>query len=446
MGVAFVLVLSAVAFAAIGALVFALRRAQRDNAALRAQMDIAQSRLEVTERLSTVGQLAAGVAHEINNPLAFVVSNLSFIEEELAEKPGIVGTEVATAIADAQHGAARVAGIVRGLSAFSRVEGEGAGEVQLENVVEDAVRMAGNELRHKGQLVFELGGAPPVAGDPRKLLQLFINLLVNAADALPEGRVAENRVRVAIGRDARGWARIEIEDNGVGMTDDVRRRAFDPFFTTKPVGKGTGLGLSICHGIVASMDGDISVESMPGAGTVFMVHLPPATSASVVATPDAPLAPFLASVPVTELAPARIPAPAPPPSPADAPPSRLRVLVVDDEPHVGRAVTRVLQREHDVTAVDSAERALQLLLTGGDYEMILCDVMMPTMSGIELYEHLAAKRPDAAKNVVFLTGGAFTASAQHFLETTSAPCWHKPLDAAGLRAGIADWSKRRHAA
>jgi signal transduction histidine kinase/CheY-like chemotaxis protein len=392
-----------------------------DLKAAMADLEKAHMRLAVTERLSTVGQLAAGVAHEINNPLAFVVSNLSFIEEELALKEGVVGTEVAQAIADAQHGAARVAGIVKGLSAFSRVDEDRSDDVDLQAVVEDAVRMAGNELRHKGALQFELGAVPKVKGDPRKLVQVFINLLMNAADALPEGRVAENKVRVALGKDARGWAKIEVEDNGVGMNDVVRRRVFDPFFTTKPVGKGTGLGLSICHGIVASMDGDVAVESMEGAGTCFTVRLPPA---DVVVAEPAPIA--IAA------------APAPAPKPA-----RLRVLVVDDEPHVGRAVTRVLQREHDVTAVDSAERALQLLETGGEYEMILCDVMMPVMSGIELYEELARKKPEAAKSIVFLTGGAFTASAQHFLETTSAPCWHKPLDAAGLRAGIADWSKRR---
>ena len=376
------------------------------------EVERAHTRLAATERLSTVGQLSAGVAHEINNPLAVVVSNLSFVEEELAPHASIVGAEVAAAIADAQGGAARVAAIVKGLSAFSHVGGERNDPICLRATVEDAVRVAGNDIRHKGTLIVDVAAeAPMVDGDARKVLQVVVNMLVNAGHALPDGGATGNLVKVSVGADAGGNAVLAVQDTGVGMTDEVRARVFDPFFTTRTIGKGTGLGLSICHGIVTAMGGSIAVASAPGQGATFTITFPPSRQAPA----PRPAAPSAAPV---------------------APPARPRVLVVDDEPHIGRAVARVLQGDHDVTAVDSARGALDLLLAGRRYDVILCDVMMPVMSGIELYERLAAQVPDAARAVVFLSGGAFTTKAQAFLESTDAPCWQKPLDVKALRDGI----------
>jgi PAS domain S-box-containing protein len=236
-----------------------------------------QARLLLADRMAAVGTLAAGVAHEINNPLAFVLSNLSFLTEELQvlarEMPEGRLKEFEEVLREASDGAHRVRQIVRDLKTFSRVDEEAPTAVNLQGVLESAIMMARGELKPRARLVRDYTEVPMVEGGEGRLGQVFLNLLINAAQAIPAGVPERNEVRVGLRSDGERVI-VEVRDTGIGIPPAVRARIFDPFFTTKPVGLGTGLGLSICHGIVTSFGGDISVESEPGHGSVFRVSFP----------------------------------------------------------------------------------------------------------------------------------------------------------------------------
>ena len=236
-----------------------------------------QAQLVVSDRLAAVGTLAAGVAHEINNPLAFVLSNLSFLSGELQgvarELPPGRTAEMEEVLREASDGAHRVRQIVRDLRTFSRGDDEIATSVNLQSVLESAITMARGELRMRAQIVREYRDVPLVEGNEGRFGQVFLNLLINAAQAIPPGKPERHEVRIVL-RQAGDRVVVEIHDTGVGMSPEVRARIFDPFFTTKPVGEGTGLGLSICHGIVTGFGGEITVESEEGRGSIFRVALP----------------------------------------------------------------------------------------------------------------------------------------------------------------------------
>jgi PAS domain S-box-containing protein len=253
-----------------------------------------QAQLVVSDRLAAVGTLAAGVAHEINNPLAFVLSNLSFLSGELhgvaRELPHGRTAEMEEVLREAMDGAHRVRQIVRDLRTFSRGDDEVATTVNLQAVLESAITMARGELRMRAQIVREYRDVPQVEGNEGRYGQVFLNLLINAAQAIAPGKPEQNEVRLVL-REAGERVIIEVRDTGCGMPPEVRARIFDPFFTTKPVGEGTGLGLSICHGIITGFGGEITVESEEGRGSTFRVSLPVAKSnrAQLPATPPARL-------------------------------------------------------------------------------------------------------------------------------------------------------------
>ncbi|HEY6175972.1 MAG TPA: ATP-binding protein, partial [Kofleriaceae bacterium] len=257
-----------------------------------------RAKLLVSDRMASLGTLAAGIAHEINNPLAYVIGNLEAMSESLTagERAALATAtqrdahdELSAQVRDARDGAERVRKIVHGLRSFSRSEDETRVPLALPQVIEAAIRLTANEVRHRAQLTRELGPVPRVIADDGRLTQVFINLLVNAAHAIPEGHSDENRITVRTRTDDAGRAVVEIEDTGAGIPPELQSRVFDPFFTTKGVGEGTGLGLSICHGIISGLGGQISIES-PGRGTILRVVLPPAPEASA-ATPRPATAP-----------------------------------------------------------------------------------------------------------------------------------------------------------
>ena len=248
-----------------------------------------QAQLVMSDRLAAVGTLAAGVAHEINNPLAFVLSNLSFLFRELqgvaSELPPGRIAEMEEVLREAADGANRVRQIVRDLRTFSRGDDdEVATPVNVQSVLESAITMARGELRTRAQIVREYSDVPLVEGNEGRFGQVFLNLLINAAQAIPQGRPDQHEVRLVL-RPAGDRVIVEVKDTGVGMSPHVRARIFDPFFTTKPVGEGTGLGLSICHGIVTGFGGEIIVESEEGQGSTFRVVLPVAQPPRVRETP-----------------------------------------------------------------------------------------------------------------------------------------------------------------
>jgi len=383
-----------------------------------------QSRLRIAERMASVGTLAAGVAHEINNPLSYMLSNLDWIAETLAEMP-TGGAEtpdrasLLTALEETRLGVTRVSAIVRDLVTFSRGAEGDVGPQDLHSILESAIRMASNEVRHRARLVRQLGDVPPVRGNEGRLVQLFLNLLVNAAQAIEEGHAEANEITVTTRVRAASEVVVEVRDTGRGIPRDVIGRVFDPFFTTKDVGKGTGLGLSICHGIVTALGGAMQVESEVGVGTVFRVVLASASAAE--RTPGAR------------------------PAEVKAKPARARVLVVDDDALVGASVRRCLAAAHDVVVFQKAEEALATIVAGERFDVIFCDLMMPSMSGMDLHAAIAEKAPAMLGRMVFMTGGAFTDRARAFLDRVTNLKLDKPVSKNGLRETVARYQDGRAA-
>jgi signal transduction histidine kinase len=232
----------------------------------------------MADRMAAVGTLASGVAHEINNPLACVTANLEVLREELAPpaggKPTMPMEEILAALDDAREGAERVRLIVRDLRLFARGDAGEREPVDLGGVLQAAERMAGNMVKTRARVVQEHAPLPPVDGNATRLCQVFVNILVNAAQAIESGHPEDNEVRVRAAVDGDRVV-VEVRDTGVGIPPEVRARIFDPFFSTRGIGGGTGLGLSVCHGIVTSLGGEITVDDADrGRGTVVRVALP----------------------------------------------------------------------------------------------------------------------------------------------------------------------------
>ena len=237
-----------------------------------------ETQLRLADRMASMGTLAAGVAHEINNPLAYVCSNLSFIKEQLALEtlsPDML-PELREVVAETQEGTDRVRAIVQDLKTFARSDEERRGPINVHQVIDGALRLVRNEMqRTNARLERELQPVPALLGNEARLGQVLVNLLVNATQAFPSRGETNNRLRIATWSDNKARrVVVEVEDNGAGISPEVMQRIFDPFFTTKPVGVGTGLGLAICHSIVQSMGGTIEVRSTPGRGTIFVLSLP----------------------------------------------------------------------------------------------------------------------------------------------------------------------------
>jgi signal transduction histidine kinase len=244
--------------------------------------------LQVAERLASLGTLAAGVAHEINNPLAFITSNLHWLRRRLetsADAAGSSWEEVHGALADCLQGAERIRQIVQDLKTHASTRSDGGESLADLDATTDpnaamefALRVAGNDMRSRARLVRDLRPVPAVKGGPTQLGQVFLNLLLNAAQAIPAGAAEENEIRVRSHHDEGSDSVLfEVEDTGSGMTPHVLGRIFDPFYTTKPAGSGTGLGLFVCHGIVCALGAKITVESQVGRGSIFRVLLPVAS-------------------------------------------------------------------------------------------------------------------------------------------------------------------------
>ena len=388
-----------------------------------------QAQLLVADRMFSVGLLAAGVGHEINNPLAAVMANLDLANHYLGElakggAPGHQVRELEEALREARTGAEWVRNIVRDLRMFSRGGEEGKQLVDVERMMDSAVRMAWNEIRHRARLIKEYRTVPRVSASESRLAQVFLNLLVNAAQALPEGHATANEIRVAT--HMRGdRVVIEVTDTGPGIPPEAIGRLFTPFYTTKPVGVGTGLGLSICHRIVTGLGGEITVDTEVGRGTTFRVVLPSAAATADDVSPEPP------APPAVELM-------------AGGPdgPAVARVLVVDDESMIGRAIHRMLSPHYDVTVVTRARDALDRIHGGARFDVILCDLLMPEMTGMDLHDELVLTAPDQAEAMVFVTGGAFTPRAREFLAEMASRCIEKPFDTVALRAMVAERVRR----
>ena len=253
-----------------------------------------QTKLVHAERMASLGTLAGGVAHEINNPLSCVLSNLEFMSSGLRDvedvaPPGWLA-ETRQVIGDSFKGAERVRRIVQDLRTFTRPSNK-VGPVDMHQILDLAITMASSQIQHRAKLVRDYFDVPPVRGDAPRLGQVALNLLVNAAQAIPDGKATENEIRVVTRMDGAHRVVFEVRDTGCGIPPEIRRHLFEPFLTTKPVGKGTGLGLSVCHGIVTSLGGEITVESEVGKGSTFRVSIPVAGQAIDPARPTTTAAP-----------------------------------------------------------------------------------------------------------------------------------------------------------
>lgn len=372
-----------------------------------------QTQIMVSDRMASVGTLAAGVAHEINNPLVAVLANLEFAMQDLprlgpAAETSPVMSDLRDALRDARDAADRVRHIVKDLKLFSRAEEDKRSTVDVQRVMESTLRMAWNEIRHRARLVKDYGKVPLVDANEARLGQVFLNLVVNAAQAIPEGRADANEIRIGTSMDGRGRVVVEFRDTGPGIPAEVLGRLFTPFFTTKPAGVGTGLGLAICQRIVTGIGGEITVESKLGVGTVFRVFLVPALEP-----------------PIEEVVAA----------PSAAPASRRgRVMVIDDEAAIGAAVRRALSAEHDVKVFTNAADAIALIGSGERFDVIFCDLMMPVVTGMDVYEKLIEAAREQAERIVFLTGGAFTVRAREFLDHVPNTRIEKPFVIQNLKA------------
>ena len=382
-----------------------------------------QQRLLRNDRMAALGTLAAGVAHEINNPLTYLLVNLEHVQRRLralaasdnpieeleADNAPDVLNKYVESLSHAVEGANRVRQIVRDLMTFSQGNIEHRGLVDVRSVLESSIQMAWHEIRHRAKLVKHLSEVPPVEANEARLGQVFLNLLVNAAQAIPEGDANNHEVRVSTREDDQGNVIIEVADTGAGIPRDTLPRIFDPFFTTKTAGAGMGLGLSISHGSIKSLGGDLRVESAPGRGSVFRVVLPASKS-------------YRGHGPNS--------------SPSIRPLARKRILVIDDEPLVSNAIARVLGDENDVEVCQNAREALDRIEQNAHFDLILCDLMMPVMTGMDLYSEVVRRAPQVVGRIVFMTGGAFTPRARAFLESVSNPCLEKPLEMSKLRSLI----------
>jgi PAS domain S-box-containing protein len=338
---------------------------------------------ESAQRLAAIGTLAAGIAHELNNPLTFVLSNVEVVADAVRRLPGGPGErddwdEVVQALDDALEGAERMRMILRDLRTLARPDDRPGGASDVRKLLEGAAALASSEIRSRARLVWDVGDVPPVRGTEGRLGQVFVNLLVNAAQAIPEGDPGAHVIRLSAARSTEGGVAISVQDSGAGIAPAHLARVFDPFFTTKPVGLGTGLGLWVCQNIVTALGGSLSVESELGRGTTFRVVLPAA-----------------------EGEPLRAPRPE---SARDGRPLR-RVLVVDDEPLVASTIRRQLAAEFTVDTASGAVDALARV-AAGRYEAVICDLVLEGTTGLEVIEAIRQADPALAARVLLVTGGA----------------------------------------
>jgi PAS domain S-box-containing protein len=359
----------------------------------------------MTNRMASVGMLAAGIAHEINNPLMAVLGNVQLVLD------GMQASVHTSELQDAYDAAKRVESIVRDLRLFSRSDADNRANVDVHSLLDSTLRMARAALRHRAHVVKDYHEIPDVLANEPRLGQVFLNLIINAAQALPEDGSDTEEIRIRTGVDAQGCVCVEISDTGCGIPEDVARRLFTPFLTTKPAGVGTGLGLVICQRIVSALNGEISFESKVNEGTTFRVVLPAAKSAP-------------RSLPARPIA-----------RPAK---QRGRIVIIDDEALVGSVLSKALGHEHATHNFADAREALQHLRSHPDVDVILCDLVMPDMSGMEFYEALVQTLPTLSARVIFVTGGAFTQTMLEFLERVPNLHLRKPLNIGELRAVVND--------
>jgi two-component system cell cycle sensor histidine kinase/response regulator CckA len=359
-----------------------------------------QRQVNQADRLAALGRLAASVAHEINNPRDYALGALRLAREAVGGVDDDARVKVGELVDQALSGMERVRFITRDLKSFSRADEDERRPQDLHRAISAATKMVATRVGARAHVELALGPTATVLADENRLVQIFVNLVLNAADALPAGNAEGNRITLR-GRLDGAHVVIEVADNGPGVPADQRARVFDPFFTTKPVGEGTGLGLFVTRNLVEALGGTITLAEAPGGGALFTLRLP------VVATP------------VADAPPAAVPARAA---------GRARVVVIEDEPQLAQLFSRSLEGAYDVTVFTSGRAALGHLLEGPPYDLVLCDLMMADISGMKVFEEVRRARPGLERAFVFMTGGVFDPRVADFLASIPNECVDKPFD------------------
>ena len=370
---------------------------KRQVAERTADLGRAKDALHRAEKLAALGQFAAGVAHEVNNPAAVVNANIQYLLEQERDALSRSGVD---ALEESRVAMQRVAAIVRQLLDAGRLAAnpESRTAVALQPLGDSAFSVARARCGRRVRLTNQVPGDAHALAGEGVLAQVLVNLVVNAVQAIPDHR---SDGHVVLRAEAEGDRLVlVVEDNGAGMAPEVLRRVFEPFFTTKPFGSGSGLGLAVSRGLITSLGGELRLESRPGVGTRAIIELAAAT------------------------APAR---PAARPGETPAPGPRLRMLLVDDEAPVLSSLGRLLESRYGVEVASGVDEGLARLAEER-FDLVLCDVMMPAGGGERLYRALLARSPDVARRVIFLTGGAVTEAARELLRGQPQPVLHKPLD------------------
>lgn len=374
------------------------------------------------DRMLAVGTMAAGVGHEINNPLGYVMANVTYASGEVARIAREVDAlsarlpqaaplapalnEVVSILSEVDEGARRIRDIARDLNTFARNDDE-IQLVDLRAVADSALRMAAVEVRPRARVIRQYDEVPPVRANASRLSQVLLNLVINAAHAIAKGATDANNITVRVRSDG-GAVIAEVADTGSGIAPENLSRLFTPFFTTKPLGQGTGLGLSISKRIIESFHGTIEVDSEVGVGTTMRVILPAAQD------PQSSTAPLSVS-----------------------PPRRGRIMLIDDDRLVRAAFQRALSGEHDVVLVGSATEALSRLRVGEAFDVVICDVTAPSMPPDEIYSKIEQALPHLASRLVMITGGEPSKKTRALVDHRAIPTLEKPLDMDQVRQLLA---------
>ncbi len=373
-----------------------------------------QARQLTADRMMSVGALAAGVAHEINNPLSYVLGNLTYLLEECASIDANVPAErrqdIKEALTEALEGAERVRGIVGGLQSFARADRETLKAVDVNEALTTAINMAWIEIRHRAKLVKNINEVAEVRANEATLGQVFLNFLLNASYALPVGKARDNEIRVSC-HEEQDQVVVVISDTGPGIPPDVVNHVFDTFFTKPRPGIGSALALSISHTIIADLGGTIEVNSSH-AGTSFKVMLPIFQEDDV--EPEERVESGLRE------------------------PGARRILVIDDVEPVTKSVQRAL-RGHEVYRLHSGREAIALLTADSDFDIIFCDILMGELSGIDVYRWVKENRPGLERNMVFMTGDIYGKEVTSFLRGLKNDRLSKPFELTALRRYVAEY-------
>jgi PAS domain S-box-containing protein len=372
------------------------------------------TRVALADRMSSVGTLAAGMAHEINNPLTYVTASMDHVDAQLralkvpSKDERALVDDMRLTLAEARQGAERIRVVVRDLMVFTGDADDREDPVDLSAALNHALRMADRALKRCAPVTRNERHSVPVWGNAARYGQAFLNVLLNAAEAMP-GNPAEHQLISIMTRDnLDGTVAVEITDNGAGIPPDVLPHVFEPFFTTRSRAVSSGLGLSIAHGIITGFGGTIDIQSAPGVGTTVRMCLK-----------SAPATSRFTHRPETAAA-------------------RCRLLVVDDQPDVLRATRRMLGGGHDVEAASGGQEALAILERDREFDVILCNVSMANISGADFHGELSHRWPGLEKRIIFMSGASFCEEMSQFVHGMENLLLTKPLDAGAVMAAVSE--------